>query len=369
MCGSDSRGCDTAYLTCDFDVNRTATENVCRPDNLPAGSSCVIDAQCVGGDCTNGVCQGDDTGTPCFDSNRCNPPNKCVYVDQSTVSRQCLTQRATGGWCAQNADCVSNLCLNNACAERGATPDGGNCTLSAECESGACGTFPDGSFSPNGVCLEAARIRAFGEGSPCPGGSQECAFGHRCTGTDFDRVCKYVVGQQCGNSADCGNGFCSCDSFSQVCQAFTPSPPSVCSDEQLALEAAWGFATLQKAWHLYPADAQTKVAAYYCCRYRNGESVFSASSSYPQVVQGYQLDCSADPPTVVARDAVTYPERCSLTDVVPVENLIVGVPAAVSVDSGGSAAIDLPGRSASAHLSPLSLALSLGIALLVALLV
>merc|ERR1711991_176142 len=97
-------------------------------------------------------------------------------------------------------------------------------------------------------------------------------------------------------------------------------------------------------------------------------ATFFTSGSYQQNQQGFQLDCAADPPTVVARDAVTYPERCSLTTPVPAENLIIGI-SAISTEAGTSAAIDLPGRSASAHLSPLSLALSLGIALLVALLV
>merc|ERR1711991_745364 len=118
VCGSEGRGCGSG-LVCDFAVNRTLSENVGRPNGLPAGSSCVIDDQCVG-TCTNGVCDGSDTGDTCFSSDTCNPPNKCVYVDQSTFSRQCLSQRTPGGWCVQDADCTSNLCdnSNNVCVER-----------------------------------------------------------------------------------------------------------------------------------------------------------------------------------------------------------------------------------------------------------
>jgi len=363
VCGSEGRGCGSG-LVCDFAVNRTLSENVCRPNGLPAGSSCVIDDQCVG-TCTNGVCDGDDTGVSCTSSDTCNPPNKCVYVDQSISSRQCLSQRTPGGWCVQDADCTSNLCetSNNVCVERASIAAGANCTLGDQCESGYCGFFADGSY---GVCLDAARVYAGGEGSPCPGGQAECASGHRCTGSDFDRVCKYTTGTPCG-VGECGHGFCSCDNFAQVCVASPRPSPPICDTERLALLASWGTTFFSRAWHLYPSDARSKFAAYYCCFYRSGATFFT-SGSYQQNQQGFQLDCAADPPTVVARDAVTYPERCSLTTPVPAENLIIGI-SAISTEAGTSAAIDLPGRSASAHLSPLSLALSLGIALLVALLV
>ena len=54
-------------LFCDHNVNRTAAENVCRMQTVPATGACAVDSQCPG-TCDNGVCMGLASNVTCSSS-------------------------------------------------------------------------------------------------------------------------------------------------------------------------------------------------------------------------------------------------------------------------------------------------------------
>ncbi|KNC52571.1 hypothetical protein, variant [Thecamonas trahens ATCC 50062] len=333
-----------ANMACDYNATRAASLNVCRFNSvLPAGAKCTASSECVGSQtCDNGVCTGRALNDLCSLSVMdCAPPAVCITEEaaDSTVTR-CLTPRTAGAKCIRDADCQSASCdtSKRVCVERFSVPAGGNCTSDAACESHHCGTDAFGSMSP-GRCSETVRTR--GAGGKCPNGDINCQPGHLCIGTE-DKECADVRGIDCLNGASCGNGACSCAGSSLKC--FPRNyPPAECDAAKYDLFAAvpsyvstpisymrslTSFAFVLP-YNRYPSQLQDLTAKYFCCLLTKGSIGYNEfiNTARVQAFASTKLDCKADPPVwidVDAADPTATPKRCTLTERLTVDDLVVG---------------------------------------------
>jgi len=128
---------------------------VCTPTGIctkPAVATCMVDDQCPGGDCVNGVCVYNVTPQCTLDTD-CGPGEKC---DAGTcvptrVEPQCAKDEdcgqgfackagtcvgSTASKCAKDEDCDPGYkCIEEECVKDPETPE---CTKDEDCESGKC---------------------------------------------------------------------------------------------------------------------------------------------------------------------------------------------------------------------------------------
>lgn len=92
---------------CDVDSGSTLPSNCTAPptttvDSLYPGALCTANSQCLSGNCTGAVCQGNSTNQACSDHSDCNPGLYCG------ASNTCVDQVAVGGACFVDYQCVNS---------------------------------------------------------------------------------------------------------------------------------------------------------------------------------------------------------------------------------------------------------------------
>ena len=183
----------------------SCVNNVC----VTVGHICSTDRDCRAGTlrCLSGRCQ------QCQQNSDC-PSGSCVITTRAGISVPiglCVTgssescplcrdgscadhRRDVGEYCQGNEDCISGLCHNSRCQERGAECMLGDNTCPTDrpyCVSGRCNNSAEGL-----ICVPP--LQDFGRNTPCPEG-YNCINGH----------CKRHHGRpgdQCEDNQDCTTG-------------------------------------------------------------------------------------------------------------------------------------------------------------------
>lgn len=162
---------------------------------------------------------------PCTTDAECNAPEVCV-LDAATGESFCqdpVGMKETGEACADGSECVSGLCLNDACASP--------CETGADCPNGFnCEAHPvpleDGSTIDLNVCVEAPE--------PCLADAN-CTDPEVClidrTGADATLTCGEAtgskdLGESCSMDAECTSGLCLDDVCTKPCER-----PNDCSTD------------------------------------------------------------------------------------------------------------------------------------------
>jgi hypothetical protein len=226
----DSYCCDTACDTACLSCNQGGKLGICSPivlaqDNNPAnicngnnacnavgacktinGLACNVNADCVTGFCTDGVCCASSCNGQC---KACNVPmnlGSCVDIpsgqtdDNATAvcngTNVCngggLCKLANGQVCTGTpSDCVNGTCADGVCCQNACTGPCMSCNLPTK----------------EGQCLNLGLDAT--DDAPVCGGAMDAT--HLCDGSG---ACLLITGQACANSTQCAHHNC----VSNVCQ-------------------------------------------------------------------------------------------------------------------------------------------------------
>ncbi|XP_043242067.1 prion-like-(Q/N-rich) domain-bearing protein 25 [Amphibalanus amphitrite] len=148
-----SEGCNQLTQFC----MTTANGNEC-VTKLANQQPCITSAQCLLGNCVNGLCSAAGAGTQLANGAACSMPTECASGN-CVLQRCAATRNGISGVCMDNDDCQSNNCVMNVCAvpvvtptvapgvtttaattlaPTTLTPQGGMCTTNEMCASMRC---------------------------------------------------------------------------------------------------------------------------------------------------------------------------------------------------------------------------------------
>lgn len=156
---------------------------------------------------------------PCTTRTDCSGGNACAVVvneDQTALERVCVPNpqgSPTGASCNADADCLSNVCINNACAapcrDRSVCGSGQECKTNNITKSGltgsfrVCETLPREECTSTGTCSDATRICSqIGQTSPGAPAKAYCQFPNS-GGKN--------LGSTCSASSQCRSALCMSD--------------------------------------------------------------------------------------------------------------------------------------------------------------
>lgn len=192
---------------------------VCTNLPRPVGSACTASGQCNGGRCIDGVCCNSTCTNACFACNvpgvvgTCSPlpPGQqdhsatvtCDATNQYCVSGSCqMNKKPNGGSCSVAADCGSTFCVDGVCCNSACLGTCQACNVTGK--AGSCVNLPAGA-TDNTATVTCALPQYCDALGTCQSGLK--ANGISCT-----------TGAQCGSS-NCVDSFC-CDSpCAGTCQA------------------------------------------------------------------------------------------------------------------------------------------------------
>ncbi|MCA9560131.1 MAG: hypothetical protein KC583_16400, partial [Myxococcales bacterium] len=216
---------------------------------------CTQDADCPGGRCTPVRINGPGEGVVTELMSCTLPPLTCEADAECADGRACVAAGEdpaqpnrpvfaclrppdglgrTGEPCAQDADCLSDLCLEGVCwglCRRGQD----DCLAGQVCYDNVVTlTFDQGTPAPGDDAFFSAPacLPDMGSGDPCP--NKRCGPGETCllfsnsTWTGFDFYCREQVGPRLGGApcnfdADCQSGVCAQGGFCiAVCDPANP---------------------------------------------------------------------------------------------------------------------------------------------------
>ncbi|KAF0291360.1 hypothetical protein FJT64_001119 [Amphibalanus amphitrite] len=105
-----SEGCNQLTQVCMTTVNG----NEC-VTKLVNQQPCITSAQCLLGNCVNGLCSAAGAGTQMANGASCSMPTECASGN-CVLQRCAATRNGISGVCMDNDDCQSNNCVLNVCA-------------------------------------------------------------------------------------------------------------------------------------------------------------------------------------------------------------------------------------------------------------
>lgn len=204
ICGSIAAGTDPDAECAGTEVCDGA--GGCKKAN---GAACGGDAECLTGQCEDGVCCNADCAGDCKKCDITGSVGTCTNVTSGQTAGACTGNnvcngsgscvKVNGQTCASNGECLSNACVNEG---------GGNLI----CCNNSC----------NGTCKSCLASKTGGLNGVCDNittntnPDNECMMGQVCNGAG---ACKKVNGQSCSNASDCLSGFCPSESGQDVCCA------------------------------------------------------------------------------------------------------------------------------------------------------
>lgn len=158
-------------MRCGTRRNANGLYAACVPLAQALGAVCDDDAQCESGHCTQALAQGHASCGECASDADCAPGRVCgVSVSELGPARACRApaERALGALCVEDAECISAVCVANACSA---------CRSDAQCPDGESCRLDPPELSP-GTKLVAATLcgAAHPEGAPC-NRAEDCASG------------------------------------------------------------------------------------------------------------------------------------------------------------------------------------------------
>ncbi|MGB5325494.1 MAG: alkaline phosphatase D family protein, partial [Pseudomonadales bacterium] len=98
----------------------------------PNGGACLINNDCINGDCAAGFCRPAPDGTFCLTNNQCSS-NRCTILGEGVS--ECRAKQPNGGACLVNNDCINGDCAAGYCRP---SPNGTFCVIDNQCSSGRC---------------------------------------------------------------------------------------------------------------------------------------------------------------------------------------------------------------------------------------
>jgi hypothetical protein len=217
VCTGADAGCPT---TCDTDAGcapSAACLNHLCVGVLPPGRKCTLDAECLSGFCTDGVCCTARCDAACASCNlpgaagTCTPdphgtpgvPSCAPYVcDGATAS--CPTR------CTTTDDCVAGLsCVDGVCGS--VAPNGHTCSADSECASGFCADGVCCSGRCGGACDSCNLAGSVGTCAFSPAGSSgdPTCSPYVCSGTSASCPTACTKDDECRPESFCENKLCS----------------------------------------------------------------------------------------------------------------------------------------------------------------
>ncbi len=233
---------------------------------FPTGAACTLGAECVSGNCVDGVCCSSACGGTCKACNvagsigTCtnisagqDPANECAGTQVCDGAGLCV--KANGDPCATATECLSGSCVDGVCCNSACsgtckacnvsgsvgtcsnvpanTDPANECAGATNCNgAGACSLLPQGSLCSAGTdCASGNCVDGFCCDTACAGTCQACSAaksgspsgtcGNIPLNTDPDNEClgmqtcsgagacvKLVQGSTCTVATDCQTGFC-----------------------------------------------------------------------------------------------------------------------------------------------------------------